>query len=562
MPVFFVSGFLLFLLTACQSISAPEPYAEIKLPPVTRHYRLFIEGQLRLGDGDNLGAANLFAAVAAAEPGNSSLVLAQAEALLRAEDDEAALRAVEAALQLSPRNPDLLFFLGNFHFNRGEILKAIEYFQRGYDTDPSQESGAFSLVIALIKNGDIDRAAVLLKKMVEEEPEYTVAELMLARIYREKGDFLAAEDILHRIEEREPELDAPRLELAALFESREEWLRAIAYYRTALDLNPENITIRHHLAQLYIKQNDLSLALTEFKEILLLNPSDLDARRKVGLIYLERKEFSEAIQVFKALIESAPELDEVRFYLGTAYERRGEDLTALTYFETVSEKSGIYNDALMHRVFILRKLQRLGEAIELLENQLARSDVFPEMYLYLSSLYEMRGMKDLVLETLRRTRERFSDNAEVAYRLGLLYDRHQQTEAAIAEIRRAINLDANHAEALNYLAYYYAERHECLDEALEMAQRALLLKEAAHIFDTLGWVYYVRGDFDSARKYLAEAIKKSADDPIILEHYGDALLAKKAYKEAMVIYQRSLDVQPENESLRAKLKALLPVRER
>ena len=554
---------LLLLLSACQTLPVrPEVHAQINLPADARIYRAFVEGQLRLDDGDFYGAAKLFAEAAAAEPKNSALVLAQVDALLRAEEDTAALRVAESALLSSPQNTDLLLFLGNFYFSRDEISEAIAYFQQIYDIDPNQEAGAFHLVLAIIKSGDLDRAVTLLTSMLERKPEYPVAELMLARIYREKGDFSAAEATLHRIEKREPELDTPSLELGALFESRQDWDRAIGYYRTAVNLNPENIAIRHHLARLYIQQNDLSSALAEFGEILMQVPGDLEARRKIGLIHLERKEYSDAIQVFKALIESAPELDEVRFYLGTAYERLGEIVLALPHFEAVSESAEIYNDALMHRAFLLQKLRRLDEATEILEARLTRVDVSPELYLYLVSLYDLQGLDEQGLETMNKIRERFVDNAEVAYRLGLLYERHRQLATAIAEMRRAIAIDANHVEALNYLAYYYAEQRENLDEALNMAQRALALKAEAHILDTLGWVCFVRGDFDNARKFLAQAIEQGGDDPIILEHYGDALRAKKSYKEAVVIYQRSLAAQPDNETLRDKLKMLLPVRER
>lgn len=563
MPVLaIIFSSLLLLLSACQISPRPEAPAQINLPADAHIYRAFVEGQLRLDDGDYRGAARLFAEAAAAEPGNSALILAQAEALLRAEEDAAALRVVESALLSSPRNIDLLLFLGNFHFSREEIPAAITYFQQVYDVDPAQESGAFHLVLAIIKSGDLDRAVALLNTMLERKPEYPVAELMLARIYREKKNFSAAEAILHRLEKREPELDTPSLELGTLFESRQDWARAIGYYRTAVNLNPENIAIRHHLARIYIQQNDLSSALAEFGEILLQNPGDLEARRKIGLIHLERKEYSAAIPVFKALIESAPELDEVRFYLGTAYERQGEITQALPHFEAVSENADIYNDALMHRAFILNKLQRLDEATGLLEERLIRADVSPEIYLYLASLYEMNGQSEQALETLHKTRERFIDNAELAYRLGLLFERYHQPETAVAEMRRAIELDPNHAEALNYLAYYYAEQRENLDEALVLAQRALALKAEEHILDTLGWVCFVRGDFDSARKFLAQAVEKAGDDPIILEHYGDALQAKKAFREAVVIYQRSLAVQPDNAALRDKLKALLPMGEK
>jgi tetratricopeptide (TPR) repeat protein len=560
MPVLSVIFSCLLFISACQVLPARlEVPEQINLPADALIYRAFIEGHLRFDDGDYAGAARLFAEAAAAEPGNSVLILAQAEALFRAGEEDAALDVVESAVLSAPQDTDLLLFLGSYYFEREDFPAAVTYFQRAYDVDRDQEAGAFHLVLAIIKSGDLDRAITLLSEMLERKPEYPVAELMLARIYREKGDFPAAEAILHRIAQREPELDTPALELGALFESRQEWDSAIGYYRIAANLNPENMAVRHHLARLYIEKNDLASALAEFGDILFQNPGDLEARRKIGLIHLERKDYSAAILVFKSLIESAPELEEVRFYLGTAYEEQGEMIQALHHFETVSESAAIYNDALMHRALILHKLQRLDEATEILEARLTRVEASPEIYFYLASLYEMSGRGEQALETLRKTRTRFIDNAETAYRLGLLFERYQQPETALAEMRRAIEIDSNHAEALNFLAYYYAEKRENLDEALLLAQRALALKAEVHILDTLGWVYFVRGDFDNARKFLAQAVKKGGDDPTILEHYGDVLHAIKADKEAITFYQRSLAVQPDNLALRDKLQALLPM---
>ncbi|MDZ4184452.1 MAG: tetratricopeptide repeat protein, partial [Desulfuromonadales bacterium] len=133
MPVFSVPvlfGCLLFL-SACQTLPAhPEVAAQMNLPAEARIYRAFIEGQLRLDDGDYAGAAKLFAEAAVAAPGNSTLILAQAEALLRAEEETAAIHLVEAALLAAPQDADLLLFLGNFYLNQEEIPAAIDYFQR------------------------------------------------------------------------------------------------------------------------------------------------------------------------------------------------------------------------------------------------------------------------------------------------------------------------------------------------------------------------------------------------------------------------------------------------
>ena len=45
----------------------------------------------------------------------------------------------------------------------------------------------------------------------------------------------------------------------------------------------------------------------------------------------------------------------------------------------------------------------------------------------------------------------------------------------IAVMRRVVEADPKHAEALNFLAYTFAEQGENLDEALTLARRALEL---------------------------------------------------------------------------------------
>ncbi|CAD7783277.1 MAG: Tetratricopeptide repeat protein [Candidatus Methanoperedenaceae archaeon GB50] len=72
----------------------------------------------------------------------------------------------------------------------------------------------------------------------------------------------------------------------------------------------------------------------------------------------------------------------------------------------------------------------------------------------------------------------------------------QSKDMCIKEMRQTISLDPNHAEALNYLGYTYAEMGENLEEAERLIKRALEIKpEDGYIIDSLGWVYYQRGEY-------------------------------------------------------------------
>ena len=84
------------------------------------------------------------------------------------------------------------------------------------------------------------------------------------------------------------------------------------------------------------------------------------------------------------------------------------------------------------------------------------------------------------------------------------------------------------AEALNYLAYMWAERGVNLDKAGIYITKALVHEpDNGAYLDTLGWVQYKQGDYLNAVKTLKQALRKLGDDPAIVDHLRAAQKASK-----------------------------------
>ena len=80
-----------------------------------------------------------------------------------------------------------------------------------------------------------------------------------------------------------------------------------------------------------------------------------------------------------------------------------------------------------------------------------------------------------------------------------------------------------------------------LDEAETLIQTALKIKpEDGYITDSLGWVFYKRGQYSQALKWLNKAAQLVPDDPVIMEHLGDVYLQLGSTEKALNYYQRSL----------------------
>jgi tetratricopeptide (TPR) repeat protein len=80
-------------------------------------------------------------------------------------------------------------------------------------------------------------------------------------------------------------------------------------------------------------------------------------------------------------------------------------------------------------------------------------------------------------------------------------------DAAIARYRAVLDIDGSNIFALNNLAYALAL--DDTDQALRLAQKALeVAPDNATVQDTMGWVYYRKGNYSTAVNYLKTAVGK------------------------------------------------------
>jgi len=62
--------------------------------------------------------------------------------------------------------------------------------------------------------------------------------------------------------------------------------------------------------------------------------------------------------------------------------------------------------------------------------------------------------------------------------------------------------------------------------------------------------------YDEALKTRSRAAKLMGNDPVVVEHLGDAYRMKKMWKEALAEWERSLSLDPKNEAVKRKIDEL------
>jgi len=133
-------------------------------------------------------------------------------------------------------------------------------------------------------------------------------------------------------------------------------------------------------------------------------------------------------------------------------------------------------------------------------------------------------------------------------------EREGKFEKAETLFTKCLELDPEHAEAYNYLAYMWAEKGVNLDQAFKHINKALNLNPKSGAFlDTLGWIYYRNEQYKEALEQINHAAEIIPDDATIREHLGDVLYKLGEEKNALPQWEKSFILDPGNAKVAEKL---------
>jgi len=139
---------------------------------------------------------------------------------------------------------------------------------------------------------------------------------------------------------------------------------------------------------------------------------------------------------------------------------------------------------------------------------------------------------------------------------GICHEQSADWAAAEADFRRAMELNGNQAQVLNYLGYGLVDRGEKLDEALGLIERAVAADpQKGYIIDSMAWALFRLGRYDEALEPMERASLLEPVDPIVTDHLGDVYWMVGRQLEARFQWRRALSFDPvEKEAIRIRRK--------
>ncbi len=440
----------------------------------------------------------------------------------------AAVKQYEAVLKLDPNNNDALLYLGAVFAEQKQYDKAVKYFETLLK-DPEFKNPYlvyyYSGRIYLEQGSDANmkKAEIAFKKALENKPDYFDAVAALATLYQKQG--------------------------------RRD--KVIAAYKTFQKHSATNPKAAEYLAQVYMESEDYDLALEQLQIIEANSEENLNAKIRIALIYIEKKEYPVAIQKLNEVLAQAPDADKVRFYLAAVYEESKDFPNAINEYAKVPEASPYYGESVVHGAYLLKVLKHSDEAIDVVKKGLEVRKDIPQLYSLYASLLDEKKDYVTAQTMLKGAVEKFPENTQIRFFYGTILDRLGKTSETIDAMKEVLEIDKNHVQALNYLAFTYAEQNMHLDEAESLAKQALASSpDDGFVLDTMGWIQFKRGKPEVAVRYLETAQAKQPQESIIAEHLGDVYFRLQLTQKAKVMYEKAAEIetdQKKQKEIRAKI---------
>ena len=511
------------------------------------------------------------------DPGNEDALLKSANILLQTGQIEAAFEQLQAAADSNHHSTALDALLGYTQHLRGQNDDALRLCTRALKSDPTEATSMRVLLEIAGGQDDLSGAVLHVEDILRAGGTSVPASswLTLGRLYIEISratSHALTEDVvlktllpIYQEAAAKPPPDVERLTLlATAYEDLGRNDEALHALREAVALEPDNVDVILRCARMETATDKKEAALKDYEQAYKLNPDLGGLREMLGRIYLDNDKFAQAIQLLQDALALTPDNPGLEADLALAYESAHQPAVAADWFQRCFASPVCPPEAYLKlAVFQLNngQVKKAGDTLaqahtrfpdsarvlfyQAIQNRYAKN--YPAA---LGCLAAMRALAP------KDESDVFDPNFYLES--ALIFSLAQQNDRIEPLLREGLTRYPDNSDLMNELAFSWADAGKNLPEALLLSRRAAQLDPGnGALQDTVGWVYFKSGDVNAALPYLQRAAVMTNNDPVVLQHLGDAWLQSGHRRDAIASWRRALEKDPTNHDLTSRISAAL-----
>ena len=474
------------------------------------------------------------------------------------QDLESAQLAVERWINLEPNDPEAQQIIAAVFIRQDKPELAFKFLDKVLNSHAKVSDKMFvSLLTVLAREKNTETVLKVSKKIADKYGGFAYANYLHGSLAsrsqqaQESVDYLGKALVIQNI----PEAHSIRAKMLLKLGKRDE---AVISLHKAVLSKPNNKSLRLAYARLLVDVKQYERARIEFEKLHLMAPNDTDLLYTLGLLSLESQRFDAAEDYLTKLLNSGQRKGEAQYYLGRINESRNQLQKAVDWYQTV--KTGEYRfDAQIRTATLIAKLGQTEKALALLKEMVDKDHSKSSLVrIFLAEgeiLKQAKRFNDAV-KTYNHALGIIPGNIDLLYARGLTAESAGDIKRLETDMLTILKTQPDNVHALNALGFTLADETDRYEEAYKYIKKAIEINpNDPAIMDSYGWVNYRMGNYAEAIRMLRNALTHYEDSEISA-HLGEVLWVSGNKKEAVKIWKRALQKNPEDPHLLETMKRL------
>lgn len=304
--------------------------------------------------GEPERALQIFRDILKTEPQNSEVHNNIGVLLQKQKNYDEAADAFNTSIRFNPQYTRAHFNLALLFAERGFHKEALEQLQKIKEFDPHDIQVQFREGSVLMVLGRFDEAKKCFMRVLAQDPSSIDTLVALANICIKQGEIQTAYDIQKKLAALGYRNAEFHLELAFIYREKANFKKAEQEVKLYLEQNPGDENARFLLADLCYKQNNLSFAQNILAGLIKGGSTQEEVYYLLAGIYREQGDYPSAVAVLKQIVEKQGSSEEI------------QDVDKLTeslklYEETINEYEKEHEEQWQRNLI---KYRDLGEDLE------------------------------------------------------------------------------------------------------------------------------------------------------------------------------------------------------
>ncbi len=550
---------LTLLLVAATSALAPDapPQAPTPRYPSEEALRRYAQGRLLEERGRRDLALGEYSRALLLDESGGTLARRLSEASAVGGEASRSLEFAERALAIDPADARAHWLKGSALLSLGRGAESLAPLESAARLDPERVEYLRTLGHAAESENRLDLAVDSYRRAVWVEPDDAESWFQLAAGEARRGRFGAADTALARVMDLNPLRPGLYFLQGLVHENLGRTGPAMDLYRQHLTAHPNDVGTRRRAIGLLARERRFDEAWQEARLLAQVLPRDRDAIELEADLAFSAGRPADADRALLRMSRQWPDDPDAAAAAISLLARHGRGGRAVAEAEAWARRrpQDHRGPLLVARARTLNR--QPAEALVQLERAIAMAPDSLAPRVMLARFYEHQQRGPEAERAWAAAAERFPDHDGIAIDLAAARERLGDVAGAEAAIRDVLRRTPDHATALNFLGYLWADQGRNLTEAVDLIARALAQDpdNGAYV-DSLGWAYYRLGRLSEARVQLERAVRLTRGDAVVLEHLGDVYKDLQLNDLAREQYRLALAADPANARLRAKLDGL------